>query len=73
MRSIRHMYIINYGNGQVSGTFTRLEHARNHLLQCDGYAYIERWDSGEYFPCDKQTGHFLDMTLKKNKRGNQYA
>ena len=66
------MYRVNYGNCQVSPSFSNLKHAREHLKQCDGYAFMEGRDNGEYFPCDKNTGHFLDMTLDKNKRGNQY-
>ena len=68
------MYRINYGNCQVSASFSRLSHAREYLKTCDGYSFMEkREDNGEYYPCDKDTGHFLDMTLEKNKRGNQYA
>lgn len=67
------MYRVNFGNCQVSGGFKLLKQAREYLALCDGYAYLERWDSGEYFPCDKMTGHFLDMTAKKNKDHPAYS
>ena len=57
------MYRINYGNGQVSGRVPSLRMAREHLKVCDGYAFMQRReDNGEYYPCDAQTGRFLDMT-----------
>lgn len=62
------MYRINFNNCQVSGRFERLSHAREYLAKCDGYAYMERReDNGEYFPCNPDTGHFLDMTSPKNQ------
>jgi len=61
------MYLINYGNNQISGHFPALRMARDYLAKCDGYAYMERReDTGEYFPCDPKTGRFLDMTSPKN-------
>ena len=62
------MYRVNYGNGQVTGSFTLLCVAREYLQKCDGYAYMQRReDNGEYFLCDAETGHFLDMTAPENK------
>lgn len=61
------MYHINYGNCQVSSRFPSLRMAREYLALCDGYAYMERREeSGEYFPCNPETGHFLDMTSPEN-------
>lgn len=60
-------YRINYGNTQVSSSFHSLKMARDYLKLCDGYAYMERQeDNGEWFPCNPETGTFLDMTSPAN-------
>lgn len=63
------MYRINYGNRQVSGTFELLRMAREYLHnKCDGYSYMQRQeDNGEWYPCNPDTGRFLDMTSPENK------
>ena len=61
------MYRVNYGNCQVSPSFSNLKHASEHLKQCDGHAYMEGRDNGDWFPCSPENGRFLDMTNPKNK------
>ena len=67
------MYRVNYNNCQVSGSFERLSHAREYLSLCDGYAYLERRENGEWFPCHAKTGHFLDMTNEQNASHPAYC
>lgn len=59
---------INYNQGQVSGAFSQIAECRRLLQQCGG-AYMQRQeaDTGEWFPCNPQTGAFLDMTAPENK------
>lgn len=66
------MYRINYGNTQVSGSFKSLSNAREFFALCDGYAYLERRENGEWFPCHAKTGYFLDMTDTKNAEHPAY-
>jgi len=67
------MYRVNFNNCQVSGSFERLSHAREYLSRCDGYSYLERRENSEWFPCNPQTGHFLDMTDKQNADHPAYS
>ena len=56
----------NYGQGQVSPTFSHIKLAIQHGCEV-GAGWLERReDTGEWFPCSN-AGTFLDMTAEENR------
>lgn len=48
------MFRVNYGNGQVEGPFKSKKAAADFLKSfCDGFAFLEFCDCGEWFACRK--------------------